>query len=367
MATTTGTLWNEKIIFSGAPEVKSTATYEYERTGSQLKIKISTTNHCTSSGAYWDWRWAFSVSINSQQVANNIQIKPRTYLNTIGTTNYSADTGWIIVDIGTDSEVTISVQYFDTEASNNDKMRSSMGGGSYTLKGIPPLPNVSISIDKSYPNLTDTSVGVSFSIPTTWDYVRFYLDDKKYKDVYSNNIENPVYITGLKSNTKHKVSAKAYGNGGYGKASKTIEFTTFLTPSTISKFSIDEIGAFNINTSCKSSNASNTSKYEFAICDSNKNPLSIKKSDVSYYNFTGLQEETQYYVRYRVKSKDSGAWSNYIYSGLITTEADQAQTYFKKNDIFSKGKLYYKQDGQWKKVKKIYIKQNGQWQLGKNK
>ena len=93
MATTSGTLWNEKVIvpneWSGGqlvtPEVKSTVTYSCERNGGTLKIKVDTANHCTSRGAYCDWRWAFSVSVNGTEIANNIQIKPRTYLSPRGT------------------------------------------------------------------------------------------------------------------------------------------------------------------------------------------------------------------------------------------------------------------------------------------
>ena len=151
MAQTSGTLWNEAVIVPNewsygqlvTPEVKATATYVCERTGSTLKIKVDTSNHCTSRGAYWDWRWAFSVSVNGTEIANNIQIKPRTYLNTIGTTHYDASTGWCYIDIGTANQITVAVSYFDTEASNAWKQRRAMGGGTVVLGNIPQIPSVS--------------------------------------------------------------------------------------------------------------------------------------------------------------------------------------------------------------------------------
>lgn len=359
-----GTLWEEKLIHSGQPHVNSTATYEYEKTGTKLKIKINTSNHCTSNGAYWDWRWAFKVAVNGTDIASNIQIKPRTYLNIIGQTVYSASTGWATVDIGGATEVTISVTYFDTEANNDSKMRSVMGTASYTLKGIPPLPNVTLSANESYPNKTDNSIKVNYSVDSAYDYVTVYLDNKKYRDVTSS----PFTVSGLSANTSHSIYARAYGNGAYGKDSNKISFTTYLKPSSVSSDSVGDIKPFSATAYCNSDNNNNTSLYEYALCDENKNvvqgPFTTRNS---YYNFTGLEEETSYYIRYRVQSKDSGAWSNYVYSPLFITPADQARSYIKNNGSWKKGKTFYKQNGEWKKVKKAYIKIDGQWILAINK
>ena len=88
---------------------------------------------------------AFSVSVNGQAIASNIQIKPRTYLNTIGTHHYNASTGWCEINIGTASEIQVAVSYFDTQAYDVRKQRRGMGGGTVTLGNIPQIPNVSIS------------------------------------------------------------------------------------------------------------------------------------------------------------------------------------------------------------------------------
>lgn len=369
MATTSGTLWNNKTIVSKqwnsagqlvTPEIKATATYECERSGNTLKIKIDTTNYGTSSGTYWDWRWAFSVSVNGQVIASNIQIKPRTYLNVIGTTHYSASTGWCEINIGTASQIQVAISYFDTQAYDIRQQRRGMGGGTITLSNIPQIPSVSIS-ENSH---THNSIIVNYSAGSGYDYVKFYVNGN---DIGNFN-SSPVNITGLNSNTQYKIVAKAHGNGGFGNQSNELNIKTYLTPSVVSSSSIDNLQPFTCTASIGSSNVSNTSKYEFALCDINKNVLQgAFQTTNSYYNFTGLQEETSYYIRYRVQSKDSGNWSGYVYSPLFKTPADQVRAWAKNDGKWNKGKMYYKQSGQWMKAKKVYIKINGQWVLSINK
>lgn len=354
------TLWTDKQLAS-RPVVVATTTCEYERVGTQLKIKVNTSNHCTSGGAYWDWRWAFSVSINGTQIANNIQIKPRTYTNTIGTTVYNASTGWVTIDIGTTSEATVSVSFFDTEANNNNKIRSNMGGGTYTINDIPSLPKTVLIQN----NKTSNSITLNYSIDGNYDYVRVYVDGNKYNDITSS----PFTVTGLESDTTHNIYACAYGSGGFGEKSNTITFNTYKDQVSVSSLRIGNVEAFSLTVYCNSSDASNTSKYEYALCDKNRNVVKgAFESDLSYYNFDGLEEETEYVLRCRVQSKDSEVWSNYVYSDSLETQVDQAQAYFKLYNLqWIKGKIYYKVGGRWKKVKKAYIKVNGQWKLSTNK
>lgn len=369
MATTSGYLWNDKTIVSKqwnsqgqliTPEIKATATYECERSGSTLKIKVDTTNYGTSSGTYWDWRWAFSVSVNGQAIASNIQIKPRTYLNVIGTHHYNASTGWCEINIGTASQVEVSVSYFDTQAYDSKKTRRGMGGGTVTLGNIPQIPNVSISENSK----THNSIKINYSAGAGYDYVKFYVNNNDIGN-FSNS---PVNITGLQPNTNYKIVAKAHGNGGFGNQSNELNIKTYLTPSTVSSQEIKDLEPFTCTAIINSSNTGNTSKYGFTLCDSNKNPIGVEHQTTnSYYNVTGLQEETSYYLRYRVQSKDSGSWSNYVYSPLFTTPADQVRAWTKNNGSWNKGKMYYKQNGQWMKAKKVYIKINGQWVLSVNK
>ncbi len=358
------TLWNNKTIVKAVsgltPEVRSTAVCEYERAGTYLNIKVDVDNYCPQNGAYWDWRWAFSVLVNGQEVTSNIQIKPRTYLNKLQGEHFTASSGWASVNIGSASSVNIEVKYFDTVANHNDRIRSSMGSGFVTLGGIPPLPNVSISEN----NKSHNTIIINYSVSSNYDYVRVWVNNKQYGD-FTNS---PVTITGLNPNTTYNIYAKAYGNGAFGNQSNTLTIKTYLTPSTVSSSLVTNIKPFSCTASVKSSNASNTSSYEFALCNTNKSVVQGAFTTYSSnYNFKNLNEETSYYIRYRVQSKDSGAWSNYVYSELFKTPADQAQSYLKKNNSYSKGKIYLKKNGQWIKVKKAYIKVNGIWVLTKNK
>lgn len=368
MASTSGTLRYEKVIVSNqwsggilvTPEVKATATYQCERNGSQLRIKVDTANHCSSRYAYWDWRWAFSVSVNGVDIASNIQIKPRTYLNTIGTHVYNATTGWATVDIGAASHVNIAVRYYDTQAYNNQLERRSMGGGSVDLWNIPQLPNVSISQNSK----THNTISVNYSVSGGYDYVRVYLNNNYYRDFTSS----PFTISNLNPNTTYRIFAKAHGNGGFGNQSNTLNIKTYLTPSAVGSSKVDNIEPFSCSAYITSTNPSNTSKYEFALCDINKNVIQgAYQTNNSYYNFTNLNEETSYYIRYRVQSKDSGFWSNYVYSPLFKTPADQVRAWGKIKGSWNKGKVFLKKDGQWVKAKKAYIKINGKWILSINK
>lgn len=360
MATTSGTLWNEKLIYSGAPNVKATATYEYERNGTNLKLKIDNTSHCIANGAYWDWRWAFSVYVNDIEVSSNNQIKPRTYLNIIGQTHYSGSTGWLNVNIGSASSIKITIKYFDTVANNNDRIRTVMGEYSFTVGGIPPLPNVSLSENNKGYN----TIIFNYSVSSNYDYVRVWVNNQQYGD-YTNS---PITLAGLNPNTTYTISAKAFGNGGFGNQSNTLRITTYLKPSVVDSNSVGNIQPFSCTAYVSSSNTNNTSKYEFALCNSNKGVVQgAFQTNSAYYNFTGLSEETTYCIRYRVQSKDSGAWSNYVYSQLFKTPADQVRAYFKNNSNWAQGKMYVKNNGQWKKVKKAYIKINGVWVLVRNR
>ena len=358
----TKTLWTNKNVTKDHPEIYSTVTCSYERSGNNLKISITTKNYMDDRYAWRNNRWAMDVSINGTKYGKNIQIKPVTS-GIIGTHVYTKTTSVYTVPIGNKTSIPISIYYYDTGWSSSRNIYDSFKTLSGTLSGIPSLPSVSISANQAYPNKTHNSLKINYSVSGSAQYVRIYLDGKKYSDVKSS----PCTITGLKPNTKHTVYARAYGSGDFGKESNSITFTTFVSPVSVSSVKLGDVQPFSATVYCNSSNAGNTDLYEYALCDKNKNVIKgAFTTKNTYYTFTGLSEEKSYYIRCRVKTKGSGAWSGYIYSPLFGTPADQARGYVKIGETWKQGKIYVKVNGSWVKSKKIYVKKNNSWNISKN-
>ena len=82
------------------------------------------------------------------------------------------------------------------------------------------------------------------------------------------------------------------------------------------------------------------------------------------YMFEGLAEETTYMVGVKAITHpigvDATATSAIGYLE-ITTPADQARAKTKINGKWETTKMYIKENGEWKKIKKMYIKKDGQW------
>lgn len=77
---------------------------------------------------------------------------------------------------------------------------------------------------------------------------------------------------------------------------------------------------------------------------------------------TGLSEETAYSTWMSVTNAGGTNYSRMI---TFTTPADQVKVKVKNNSAWQIGKLWYKHNGEWIKVKKIYSKQNGEWKVRK--
>ena len=365
-----GNLWKNKRIADN-PEVVATTSYQYERDGSKLKIKIDTENHCTSSGAYWDWRWAFNVTVNGQEIAHNVEIKPRTYLNTIGTTVYDASTGWAILDIGS-SDIKVAVSFYDTQAGNDSKVRKVMYTGQVTIGDEEPEDAaVEIDCEDEYPYKTDSSIKIWAEVDADdWDFLRVYCNGHKWDDYESRHHNFSFIVDDLKPDKEYRITAKVYYDDGKKKSdeSNALNIKTFKKYSTVSSATVGNIEPFTCTAYATSSNTSNTSTYEYTLCNSNRQPIGgAIRTNFTYCNITGMNEETSYCIRCRVQSKDSGAWSDYVYSSVFKTPADQVRAWTKINGNWNKGKMYLKKNGQWVKAKKAYIKINGQWVLSKNK
>lgn len=82
------------------------------------------------------------------------------------------------------------------------------------------------------------------------------------------------------------------------------------------------------------------------------------------YTFTGLSEETSYDFGIKaypiVEGVNASGQSKAGYR-TITTPADQARARIKVNGKWETSKMYIKENGEWKKIKKMYIKKDGQW------
>ena len=56
--------------------------------------------------------------------------------------------------------------------------------------------------------------------------------------------------------------------------------------------------------------------------------------------------------------------SNVILYAIWQLDREQARARIKQNGTWTKGYIWYNDEGEWRKVKHIYIKQNGDWEKG---
>lgn len=80
-------------------------------------------------------------------------------------------------------------------------------------------------------------------------------------------------------------------------------------------------------------------------------------------NITGLTENTAYSVWASVTNVSGTNYSKMI---SFTTPYDQSQMKFKSANGWKIGRLYYKQNGEWIRIRKLYSKQNGEWKQAPN-
>lgn len=89
------------------------------------------------------------------------------------------------------------------------------------------------------------------------------------------------------------------------------------------------------------------------------------------YTWTGLEPETEYTLITRMRaqhtSQNASDGYHYVYLHVITP-SDQASARIKDvNHEWRKGKMWFKMDNAWHKVKKVYVKQGGTWKINSNK
>ena len=144
-------------------------------------------------------------------------------------------------------------------------------------------------------------------------------------------------------------------------------YYTILPNPTISSFEESNVTPFTCDvTAVASINPLRTLQYAFSN-DNGTTWTNYQNSGI--YHWTGLNEETTYYMGVKVKAiaqSSSGYDPENTMIIAVITPADQAKARIKNNNSWEKGKVYFKDNGEWKKAKKIYIKVNGQWKVQSN-
>jgi len=217
---------------------------------------------------------------------------------------------------------------------------------------------------------TPNSINVGWMTGDTADYIWYSKDNgSNWTAVGSvDSIGGSFNITGLSANTTYpiKVRARRKDTGIDTNYSSAVSMTTYKAYSYVTSCSVGSVTPFTCTAYCTSSNASNTNSYEYTLCNSSKSAITTVTSSSTSQNWTGLAEETTYYMRCRVRSSDSGVWSDYVYSSAFTTPADQAKGYIKYSGSWHLGKVYIKYNGTWQKAKKAYLKSSGTWYISRN-
>lgn len=220
-----------------------------------------------------------------------------------------------------------------------------------------------------------TTTGITVTVAATGDtnaaitnYTLYYKlkSGSSYTSVNLGTVTTKE-LTGLSVDTDYNFYFTATNAGGT-TTSSTYTYSTLLNTPIITTPTVSNLLPFSCTiTATGSITPSRTLSYAFS--KDNGSTWTAYQSGNSY-DWSGLNEETTYQMKVRVKAthtgtnasdttKDSAALS-------ITTPADQAKIRRKVDGAWVKGKTYYKKDGAWVKAKKIYIKVDGKWKIGTN-
>ena len=172
-------------------------------------------------------------------------------------------------------------------------------------------------------------------------------------------------ISSLSTDTNYQFYFTATNAGGT-TTSSTYTYSTTLGNPSITTPTVSNLLPFSCTIKATGSiSPSRTLQYRFSKDGSTWTSYQNSNS----YNWTGLEEEKIYNMRVQVKTTSVGvnALDTTATSSLsVTTPADIAKIHIKVNNVYKKGKAYFKYNGQWVKAKKIYIKVNGVWKLNDN-
>lgn len=183
------------------------------------------------------------------------------------------------------------------------------------------------------------------------------------------------WVTGLEPDTDYEfgLSASNAEHTTYlGETSNINDmayetYSTLMTKPYTPNVVVEELTPFTIKISGHSgSDPERELKYAFSI-DGGSSWSDEQASNM--YVFEGLMEETAYMIGIKAITQPIGvdASSTSAIGYLeITTPADQARAKTKINGKWETTKMYIKENGEWKKIKKMYIKKNGQWFRAEN-
>jgi phosphodiesterase/alkaline phosphatase D-like protein len=225
-----------------------------------------------------------------------------------------------------------------------------------TIGNAPVINSVSSTIDRTsarlVPNVTyDNSALGSARIDygTTTDY---------------GLVSTGWNITGLSPNTKYYYSIQVTDQEGRTSNAFTGEFTTTGNAPVLSDVTTETaVFSARFTYAVHFDEGAGAAGYVLdygtttAYGQTKEGPVQMQ------FILSGLQPETLYYYRLRIKDS-TGRYSNAV-TGSITTLADQASLYAKKNGSWLSGKAWVKVNGAWVKAKKVYKKINGSWIVGK--
>ena len=352
-----------KVKWCSSPEAYWTVQYEYRRSGADMQYRFYWHVWLKSSGGWYYNAMKIPIYLNGTNV-ETIQVK---YYND-SEKGWSKDgtTGWYTVSNKTSGTTTAKFQLVDTGGYYQTNWNVQSTQGDFNL----PIVSANTSVSQSFNSKTATSITMNWSTTNTVDYIWYSKDNgSTWIDVGSVDSTSGSYtINNLSSYTTYNIKTRARRkdtqvNTNYSDA---MSVTTYKAYSYVTSATVGNIMPFTCTAYCTSSNAANTDSYEYSLCNSSYTVLSTQYKNATSCDFSGLAEETTYYIRCRVRSTDSQVWSGYVYSSAFTTPPDQAKGYIKVDGAWKLGKVYIKVNGSWVKAKKAYLKYNDGWNISRN-
>lgn len=269
----------------------------------------------------------------------------------------------------------VSRQYYSFNSWNTNSVgtgTSYSGGAAYTPASNITLyatwtPNAPINLSLSRSSSTTNSITLTYTDEgVVTSRTAYYRKTGTTNYTSMAVVSNPFTITGLDVDTNYDIYFEA-SNSAASSTTAAQQFSTLLTNPTIVNTNYSDLTPFTVTITCSANiSPSRTLSYQFSK-DGGSTWTSAQSSNS--YQWTNLLEETSYSMAVKVTAAHTGTNSvdTYAQSTItIVTPADQARLRRKVNGSWEVGKGYYKNNGEWTKIKKIYIKVNGEWKIGKN-